>query len=82
MLSIRLKAEIEALLVERARREGVTKSRLVHELLARELSAQEVRHPLEVLDELTANLPGSGRSDNSQDIGRRLKRKLRAKHHS
>ncbi len=82
MLSIRLKPEIETLLIERARREGVTKSRLVHDLLARELSAQDTRHPLEVLDEMTANLPGSGRADNSQNIGRRLKQKLRAKHHS
>jgi hypothetical protein len=82
MLSIRLKPEIEALLNERARREGVTKSRLVHDLLARELAVQDTRHPLAVLDELTAKLPGSGRADNSQDVSRRLKLKLRAKHHS
>jgi HicB family len=78
MLSIRLKPELEARLAERAQREGVTKSKWVSDLLARELQAPTA---YEVLMELTAGLPGSGNPDNAKHVSRRVKEKLRAKHH-
>lgn len=80
MLSIRLKPELEARLMERAKREGVTKSAFVSRLLARELAPGDARHPVDIIEELTAGLEGSGNPHNSENISRRLKEMLRAKH--
>jgi predicted DNA-binding protein len=80
MLAIRLRPELETRLTNHCKRTGVTKTALVSRAIEREI-AGAVRHPLEIIEELTAGLKGSGNPRNSQNLSQRLKRKLRAKHH-
>jgi hypothetical protein len=75
MLSIRLKPELESLLVERARREGVTKSKLVNDLLARALLPAP--DPFALLETIRRDTPGED-PQASEHIGAKLKAKLRA----
>lgn len=80
MLAIRLDPGLEEKLARYCKRNGLTKTAAVRRALEREI-AGDVRHPVEIIEELTRGLKGSGNPRASRDISQRLKRKLRAKHH-
>lgn len=80
MLAVRLDPGLEQKLEQHCKREGLTKTAVVRRALEREI-AGSARHPLEIIEQLTRGLDGSGNSRLSQNTSQRIKRKLRAKHH-
>lgn len=82
-LSIRLRPSLEALLEQRCKREGVSKSQLVNDLIEQALGAQQQgdgRRAAALLDELLKGIEGSGDRDVAKNVSARIKRALRAKH--
>lgn len=80
MLAVRLDADLEQKLARYCKHKGLTKTAVVQRALEREI-AGEVRHPVEIIEELTRGLKGSGNAGASRNVSLKLKRKLRAKHH-
>lgn len=80
MLAVRLDPQLEQKLASYCKRKGLTKTAAVVRALEREI-AGEARHPVEIIEAITRGLKGSGNPRASRDISRKLKRKLRAKHH-
>ncbi len=80
MLAVRLDPNLEEKLAQHCKRQGLTKTAVVRRALEREI-AGAARHPLEIIDQLTHGLSGSGNSRLSHNTSQRIKRKLRAKHH-
>jgi len=76
MLSVRIKPELEARLVERAKREKVTKSKLVNQLLEQVLLPPG---PYELLQRIRRLAPGEA-VDGSENVSEKIKAKLRRKH--
>lgn len=80
MLAVRLDPSLEKKLEQLCKRQGLTKTAVVRRALEREI-AGAVRHPLEIIAQLTDGLKDSGSPRLSQNTSQRIKRKLRAKHH-
>jgi hypothetical protein len=79
VLSVRIKPDVEARLIERARRDNVTKSRLVNELLARALAPAP--DPYELLLRFRRGALGED-AGASASVGAQVKAKLSRKSRS
>jgi hypothetical protein len=84
-LSIRLRPSVEVLLEQRCKRDGVSKSQLVNDLIEQALGAQQQgdgRRAAALLEELLKGIEGSGNPDIAKNVSAKVKRALRAKHSS
>ena len=75
-LSVRLEPAIEARIEEGAHRLGISKSEFVKDAIERVLG---LKSPAELLHQVRSNTP-PGTSDASQQISRKVRKKLREKH--
>jgi hypothetical protein len=80
-LSIRLRPSVRALLEQRCKQTRMNKSQIVNDLLEQALGAERNgQRSAALLDELLADIEGSGDRDSAKNISARLKKSLRAKH--
>ncbi len=77
MLSVRIKPELEARLVERAKLLNVTKSKLVNELLEQALAPSP--NAYEMLQRIRRLAPGED-ADSAKGVSEKIKTKLHRKH--
>jgi len=77
MLSVRIKPELEAQLVERAKLRNVTKSKLVNELLEQALAPSP--NAYEMLLRIRRLAPGED-PDSAKGVSEKVKTKLRRKY--
>lgn len=77
-LSVRLKPDVEARLEEEARRLGISKSEFVKDALERVLG---LKNPAELLAQVRSDTP-IGSANTSEQVSRKVKKKLREKHSS
>ena len=75
-LSVRLEPAIEARIEEEAHRLGISKSEFVKDAIERVLG---LKSPAELLQQVRSNTP-LGTSNASEQVSRRVRKKLREKH--
>ena len=77
-LSVRLEPAIEARIEQEAQRLGISKSEFVKDAIERVLG---LKSPAELLTQVRSETP-LGATDNSEQVSKKVKRKLREKHTS
>ena len=77
-LSVRLEPAIEVRIEQEARRLGISKSEFVKDALERVLG---LKNPAELLRQVRSGMPG-GATDTSQQVSKKVRKKLREKRSS